>query len=137
MTAKKNKLALLNVGVFITILLCGFTLYYSSLQGASFYLDDHFSIETNQAIKHIDITKIFNAFNTRSLVGLSFALNYQWCSLHAVGYRAVNLLIHCLNAFLVYLLAKFILNWPIIRTLVVTCHPEPFATLEGRLREES
>ena len=75
----------------------------------SFYFDDHASIENNDVIKTIDLPRIFNAFNTRFLAGLSFALNYRWCGLNPRGFRSINLLIHCLNAFLVYFLIKSIL----------------------------
>ena len=111
---------------------------YPSITKQSFYYDDHFSIENNEVIKTIDIPKIFNAFNTRFLVGLSFALNYRWCALHPAGYRLINLLIHCLNAFLVYLLIKSTLylysarkpiffcrlEWPaFFASMLFLCHP--------------
>jgi hypothetical protein len=90
--------------VFAALLLFGFVLYFIPLQSKTFYYDDLASVEYNDAIKTIDIPRIFDAFNTRSLVGLSFALNYKVSALNPVGYRTVNLLIHCFNAFLVYLL---------------------------------
>ena len=131
----KNYFRCLDAYILIVIILLGFLLYIPALRSTSFYFDDKSSIVENASIKQMDIPRIFNAFNTRFLVGLTFALNYKFSALHPVAYRITNLLIHCLNAFLVYLLAKFILNWPIIRTLVVTCHPEPFASLEGGLSE--
>ena len=98
------------IQIFIVLLLSGVALYICPLQSKDFNFDDHSSIENNDAIRTINIHKIFNAFNTRFLVGLSFALNYKWCHLDPAGYRLINVLIHCLNAFLVYLLAKFILG---------------------------
>lgn len=124
--------------VFIAILLCGFALYIPSLHSRTFYFDDYFSIQNNEVIKKIDIPRIFNAFNTRSLVGLSFALNYRWCGLHAAGYRLINLLIHGFNAFLVYWLIKSTLylyaarksvffcpvEWPaFFASMLFLCHP--------------
>ncbi len=124
--------------VFIAILLCGFALYIPSLHSRTFYFDDYFSIQNNEVIKKIDIPRIFNAFNTRSLVGLSFALNYRWCGLHPAGYRLINLLIHCFNAFLVYWLIKSTLylyaarksvffcrlEWPaFFASMLFLCHP--------------
>ena len=102
----KNNICNLNVWVLIAIILYGLVLYIPPLQSTSFYFDDQPSVENNAVIKKIDIPEIFNAFNTRFLVGLSFALNYKLCALHPAGYRLINLLIHCLNAFLVYLLIK-------------------------------
>ena len=102
----KNNICNLNVWILLAIILFGFVLYIPSLQSTSFYFDDNSCVKNNVVIRRIDIPRIFNAFNTRFLVGLSFAFNYQLCDLHARGYRLVNLLIHCLNAFLVYLLVK-------------------------------
>src|SRR5258708_4128517 len=87
-----------NIYILIVIALSGFALYLTPLHSTSFYFDDISSIQNNEAIKKIDIPGIFNAFNTRSLVGLSFALNYKWCGLDPTGYRLLNLLVHCLNS---------------------------------------
>jgi hypothetical protein len=100
----KNDPRFLSIGVFILLLLCGFALYFIPLQNTSFCFDDKDAIERNEVLKKVDIPRIFNAFNTRFLVGLSFALNYQLSDVRSIGYRAGNLLIHCFNAFLVYLL---------------------------------
>lgn len=135
---KANNFGHLNIGVLIALILGGYALYFIPLQSKEFYFDDHFSIENNEVIKKIDIPKIFNTFNTRFLVGLSFALNYTWCGLHPSGYRLINLLIHCLNAFLVYLLIKSTLylcierklipiirlEWPaLFASMLFLCHP--------------
>jgi tetratricopeptide (TPR) repeat protein len=128
----------LNVRVLAAIILCGLALYSLPLQNAHFYFDDHDSIENNAVIRQMDVPKIFSTFNTRFLVGLSFALNYRLCRLHPAGYRIVNLLIHCLNAFLVYLLVKATLylyqarkpvffcrlEWPaFFASMLFLCHP--------------
>jgi len=124
----KYKPYYLDLCIFIALIICGAALYFLPLQNASFYYDDRASIVNNEVIKKIDIPKIFNAFNTRSLVGLSFALNYKWCQLNPFGYRLTNLLIHCLNAFLVYLLIKSTLNpanrWAAtFGAILFLCHP--------------
>jgi len=120
----KNNPSFFNISIFIVMILCGFALYIIPLQSTSFYYDDYASVEYNPAITAIDIPKIFNAFNTRFLVGLSFALNYKWCALNPAGYRIVNLLIHCLNAFLIYLLIKSTLRLCSARKPVFSCRLE-------------
>jgi hypothetical protein len=100
-------------------------LYFVPLQKASFYFDDRSAIVNNEVIKKIDLPAIFNAFNTRFLPGFSFALNYKWCGLHPAGYRFINVLIHCFNAFLIYLLIKKIATSP-FGLLAMT---QTFATL--------
>ena len=118
------------------MIFCGLALYSIAIQSTAFHYDDSVSIVNNGAIRSLDIPRIFNSFNTRFLVGLSFALNYKWCGLHAAGYRLINLFIHCLNAFLVFLLIKFTLNlypmrmkkyaieWPaFFGAMLFLCHP--------------
>ena len=128
----------LNIRILAVLTVCGLALYFIPLQSKAYYFDDHYSIESNEVIRTVDIPRIFNAFNTRFLVGLSFALNYKWCGLEPAGYRLVNILIHCLNAFLVYLLVKSTLylcqdsrqkffcrlEWPaFFASMLFLCHP--------------
>jgi len=121
-----------HAGIFLVFILCALALYFVPLQSPSFYYDDIRSIEHDDVIKTIKIPDIFNAFNTRFLVGLSFALNYKLSALHPAGYRLINLLIHCFNAFLVYLLITFTLRslkknnweWPaFFGSMLFLCHP--------------
>lgn len=105
-----NNAGLKLVFFLIFLLLCGYTLYSPVLKSQTFYFDDRFTIADNPSIYHIDIPKLFDAFNTRFLVGLSFAINYQFCGLHPEGYRIINIFIHCLNALLVYLLIRLTLD---------------------------
>ncbi len=146
----KNNPVFLDISILIALILCGLALYFIPLQSASFYFDDRTSIVNNEAIRKIDIPKIFNAFNTRFLTGLSFALNYKWGALHPAGYRLTNLLIHCLNAFLVYLLVRSTLylcqarkpmffcplEWPaFFASMLFLCHPlqtEPVNSITQR-----
>jgi len=125
---ERNKLNYLNAGLFLVIIFSGLTLYFVPLHSTSFYFDDQVSIVLNTAIKTVDVPRIFNTFNTRFLVGLSFALNYKLCALDPAGYRLTNLLIHCLNAFLVYLLIKLIgrrhqLSAAFFGSMLFLCHP--------------
>ena len=134
----KNNFSCPDIGIFILIILCGLALYFHPLQSKTFYFDDRPSVQNDEILKTLNIPKIFNAFNTRFLVGLSLALNYQWCGLHPAGYRFINVLIHCFNAFLVYLLAKIMsgfiratarvapteFKWPaFFASILFLCHP--------------
>jgi tetratricopeptide (TPR) repeat protein len=51
-----------------------------------------------------------SAFMTRIVGHLSFAINYHLHGLHVVGYHVVNLVIHFLNGFFVYLILLAILR---------------------------
>ena len=125
----KNNFGDLDVWGFMAIICLGLALYYIPLHSTFFCLDDSIAIEHNQAIKQIDVPKIFTVFNTRFLPGLTFALNYQWCALNPAGYRFINLLIHCFNAFLVYLLIKSTLTIFPARKTMLFCRLEWVAFL--------
>lgn len=113
----------------MAIIVFGFALYLCPIKGAFFCLDDAFSIKNNPAIRQVNLPSIFNAFNTRFLVGLSFAVNYHWFALNPVGYRLFNFLVHCFNSFLVYLLIKSILTLLPEAKLKLVCRPEWVACL--------
>ncbi len=92
--------------VFILLWITGFALYANSLKG-DFVFDDLPGILYNPAIKDLgNIKLIWHTFNTRFLTGLSFALNYKLGGLDPLGYHVVNVIIHILSAFLVYLFTK-------------------------------
>jgi tetratricopeptide (TPR) repeat protein len=134
----KNNSCLIDFWVAMALLISGLALYYPSLQSRTFYFDDRFSIEHNEVIRTISLPGIFDAFNTRFLPGLSFAFNYQVSAQDPAGYRLVNLLIHGLNAFLVYVLVKLTASiispqgpafssrrqWPaFFASMLFLCHP--------------
>ena len=91
------------------LLLCaavGFSLYAKVLNG-SFQFDDYITIVNNPAVKDIDrLDLLWPAFNSRLLTGLTFAANYAVGGLSTTGYHLVNILIHALNAFLVYVFLR-------------------------------
>jgi hypothetical protein len=54
-------------------------------------------------------------FSTRYVGFFTFALNYSAHGLNVWGYHAVNLLVHIINALLVYTLVRFLLRTPALR----------------------
>ncbi len=99
-----------DAAVLASLMLLGVLLYQTPLHNPYFCFDDRSAIVYNQAVRSVDLQNIFNAFNTRFLPGLSFAVNYQWCGLDPRGFRLVNVLIHGANAFLVFLLLRSTLS---------------------------
>jgi protein O-mannosyl-transferase len=79
---------------------------YSNTFYASFHFDDSSSIVANQRIK--DLTSFRDLSGSRDVGYLSFALNYQFGGLSVFGYHLVNLLIHIINGFLVYVLVRLL-----------------------------
>jgi tetratricopeptide (TPR) repeat protein len=73
---------------------------------APFAFDDGYSIVDNPIVKDLgNFTSSLSGYhyNPRRYIGyLTFALNYRFGGLEVTGYHEVNLLIHILNAILVY-----------------------------------
>lgn len=84
--------------------------YYGSLS-APMVLDDIRTIVDNPAIQDpANFTKPSALVRPRPLTDLTYALNYALDGTNPDGYRLVNIFIHILNSFLVYLLALFALT---------------------------
>ncbi len=93
------------IGVFI----------YSNTFHSSFVFDDLAAIVENPAIRNLaDLHTLWEAFNTRLIVGLSLALNYGIGKQDVFGYHLFNISIHILNAFLVYCFAILTLKTPAV-----------------------
>ena len=76
---------------------------YSNTLHSSFHFDDFRAIVENKEIRSIaDPKAIFDAYNTRFLTGMSFALNYYLHGLDTYGYHLFNAFIHILTSLLVY-----------------------------------
>ncbi|MCK5543611.1 MAG: hypothetical protein KAI35_00240, partial [Desulfobulbaceae bacterium] len=80
--------------------------YYPSLD-VPFMFDDYPNIIANPAVHPETLSDLIDVFDSkvssdRPLALLSFALNYWLHGLDEFGYHLVNILIHLLNAFLLY-----------------------------------
>jgi predicted negative regulator of RcsB-dependent stress response len=94
------------ISVFIII----GALIYSSSINSSFHLDDFRNIPNNPdiTINQLSLGTLKNAAFTdssgfRPVAYLSFALNYYFSGKDTTSYHVVNVLIHIINAFLIYL----------------------------------
>lgn len=107
----------------LLIVLLGF-IAYSNTFTVPFQFDDVHLIVQNPQIK--DFGKMFDIAgmtvsgkNTsaarRYIAYLTFALNYGLHGLDVTGYHIVNLMVHIINAVLVYILAVLMLGTPAIR----------------------
>ena len=91
-------------------------LAYSNTFRSPFFFDDTTNIFWNPIIKDLDnfffSTEAYR-YNPRRFVGyLSFALNYHFGGSNVIGYHAVNLAIHILNAIFVYFLVALTFETP-------------------------
>ncbi|MDY6954409.1 MAG: tetratricopeptide repeat protein, partial [Thermodesulfobacteriota bacterium] len=95
------------------LVVLGFGIYSNTLQ-VPFQLDDSFRIENNP---HVRLTKItleglskaaVNDISSknRPVANITFALNYYFHQYRLAGYHVVNIVLHILTAFLVYLFVR-------------------------------
>jgi hypothetical protein len=91
---------------FILIALVGL-MAYSNTFDSPFVFDDDAFLEDHLIRKLDNFTSSLKGYHqaTGRFIGyLTFALNYHFGGLEVRGYHIVNLIIHIINAFLVYLL---------------------------------
>lgn len=103
---------ILDVWPFFLIAGWGLLIYSNSLHG-EFQFDDFGEVISNPAIVHItDIKSIWNALaqHTRFIGYLTFALNFYFHQYDVFGYHLTNVVIHIINALLVYWLMRLILS---------------------------
>ena len=116
------------ISVHLLIFIALGFLAYSNTFTVPFVLDDEPYIVRNPAVKDLNYFRepskmeavktikpnFRNAFRTRTVGYLTFALNYRLHGLDVTGYHVVNLLIHLFNALLVYALVIHTYRTPFV-----------------------
>jgi hypothetical protein len=97
-------------------------LTYGNTFDASWHLDDHQNITRNQhlhKVKDLTYSTMWESLHSpvsqrifRPVAMLSFAFNWYLGSDHVVGYHIINLIIHLLTAFFLYLTIRDLLDAP-------------------------
>ncbi len=95
-----------NIFQMLFIVLFGLLVFSNTAMINTFHYDDDLTILHNESIRSFDLPQIWSSFRTRFIPGLTFAANYAVGGLDPRGYHLVNVLIHLLNALLVWGLAK-------------------------------
>ena len=100
-----------NVWFGLLLIVAVAALIYSNTYHCPFVFDDIVSITENEQIRDTGNYLTLNRFfKPRSPVFLTFALNYRFGQLEVFGYHLVNVLIHIVNALLVFFLAKLVFS---------------------------
>ncbi len=86
---------------YTVIAVLGFIIYFNVLHG-EFVCDDYGTIVDNPSIIRLNPGEIFKNFNTRFIAGLSFAFNYWLGHQDTFGYHFFNIIVHIINAILIY-----------------------------------
>ena len=103
-----------HIAVFILFILISGIIYSNVLYG-EFVADDFVTVAENPAIRNIhNLDAIWKSFNTRFLVGVSYALNYQIDQLNVFGFHLLNVIIHFINAYLVYAFVRLTFHTPVM-----------------------
>lgn len=88
--------------IFMAILFAVNVVIYVHTLNSSFHFDDEGTVTKNSLI--LSLKNIFLYYNERPVLTFTFALNYFFGRLNTFGYHLVNLLLHFLNAVLIYLI---------------------------------
>ncbi len=100
----------------------GFTLSFP------FVFDDFSNIAGNLSIRDLeDLSKIIRFNPSRPVTYLTFALNFHFGGEHVFGYRLVNILIHCINSILVWMIAAKLFTTPAMRSLAISAEKSAIA----------
>ncbi|MDD5085168.1 MAG: tetratricopeptide repeat protein [Candidatus Omnitrophica bacterium] len=101
--------------ILLALAALGFLIYSNTLR-SSFQFDDVPAIVDDYFIRDIrDVGAIWDAFNTRFLVGYSLALNYAIGKLDILGYHLFNIGVHILNSLLVFFLVTLSFKTPAMK----------------------
>ena len=89
---------------------------YSNTFNCSFHFDDSQNIVNNAKIRDLwNIKAWWNFYPSRPVAMFTFALNYHFNHLNIWGYHSINLIIHLINACLVWWLTLLIFSSPAVK----------------------
>jgi len=126
-----------NIIVFGLIIMISFIIYANSLNN-KFVFDDRYLVVNNNFIKHFSsLTKIFQHSTFyfapyddtnyyRPLAILSYALDYSIWRLSPFGYHLINVFLHSICGFLLFLLVLTLFNnfsLALLSSVLFTIHP--------------
>jgi tetratricopeptide (TPR) repeat protein len=127
-----KKMIILLLG-FAIIILLGIIIYSDSFD-CSFHLDDFGRIVNNTSIhKLADVKAWWETYPTRPLGMFTFALNYHFNHLDVYYYHFVNVIIHLINACLVWWLTLLIFSSPIMKDQPIARNKKVLAFLTALL----
>ncbi len=129
--AKENRYPEL-AGLAIIVLL-GIIIYSNSFN-CSFHFDDFSRIVDNPGIRNLaDVRAWINIYPSRPVGMFTFALNYHFNQLDVFYYHLINLIIHLINACLVWWLTLLIFSSPVLKDQPIAGNKNVLAFLTALL----
>ncbi len=114
----KSLIAIAVLGIFI----------YSNSFDCGFQFDDKSNIVQNQAIRNLsDTHAIWDFDHSRFFAYYTFALNYHLGGLNVWGFHFMNVMIHLLNAFLVFWITLMLFRAPGLKDKPIAKHASAIA----------
>ncbi|MFA5323690.1 MAG: tetratricopeptide repeat protein [Smithella sp.] len=121
-----------NLLFVFAILAAGVIVYFTSFD-CSFHFDDRNILNSSIAKSPANINHWIRLFPSRPLGILTFAVNYNIHGLDVRGYHLVNLMIHLINALLIWWLTWITLSTPAMKEAPISGNKSTFAFLTGLL----
>jgi tetratricopeptide (TPR) repeat protein len=121
-----------NLLVVLVILAAGFIAYSNSFD-CSLHFDDRNILNSSIAKSSTTISDWIRLFPTRPVGVLTFAANYNVHKLDVWGYHLVNLIVHLINALLVWWLTWITFSTPVMKDLPISRNKNTIAFLTGLL----
>lgn len=119
--------------LLILIILAAGMIAYSNSFDCSFHFDDRNILNSATAKSTATPGDWIKLFPSRPLGMLTFAANYHVHQLDVRGYHLVNLMIHLINALLVWWLSRMTFSTPVMKDLPISRYKTPIAFLTGLL----
>jgi tetratricopeptide (TPR) repeat protein len=122
--------------LFIFAIFIAGIIAYSNSFDCSFHFDDSNVINNIQSIVTSDSANIgdwLRLFPARPIGILTFAINYNIHKMDLWGYHLVNLIIHLINALLVWWVTWLTLSTPVMKDAKISRHKTMMAFLTGML----
>ncbi len=111
----------------IAIVILGMLIYANSFDG-QFQFDDKHNIVDNEAIKSLsNVKQMWDINHSRFLAFYSFAINYHFGQLDVWGYHFINMLIHIVNAILVFWIVRLLFKSPVLKEHSLAKHQSSIA----------
>ena len=125
--------------LFLVLLPVAGLLVYSKALGAPFVFDDGLYVLKNPWIR--SLSNLADLSASRYMGDLSFALNYRLSGAEPLGYHLVNVIIHIVNAALLFFIIRAVFSSPLVKgsvpaldeasrdavaaltSLIFLCHP--------------